>query len=541
MAVMRQGVSPFCHQEESPKMPSNGTGILDLPTHILMSAGGDDRITLDEQSGLNSYGCAPEPIRAISYSSSTASSISAAAYAHAHSVHHVLREAVAAGGAEADVYAEAIRAARGRIRATYGLGEDVDIAFGASGTDLEYLALAIALQDGKPVTNIVVEVDEVGSGCLYSQAGQYFAARTALGVDVEKGAHLAGMGAERIAVCTLKTRSESGPVIDPADYGALLIAACGKAIAEGLRPLVHIIHRSKTGIITPSLDAVDALLAAHGDAVDLVVDACQGRIAPPTIAAYLERGASIYITGSKFIGGPPFSAWALVPPVLAARMRGGSAISAGLADFFVRGDMPASWASVNAVLKKGSNFGLLLRLEAGLFELERLLAMPMERVDAVIAAFGSTMRSLADDSAMRLIEGATDDPSAGDHGQPGDFHALDRKMLYVVELVRPHRATGEPLTVEQAREVYRGLYTDLSAEFADSSDALIAAEICHLGQPVRCLKLASGEWAPTLRLSLSAPQIFEMIGLDRERLERRFRADVERISAKIALMTGLVD
>jgi hypothetical protein len=167
--------------------------------------------------------------------------------------------------------------------------------------------------------------------------------------------------------------------------------------------------------------------------------------------------------------------------------------------------------------------------------------MPMERVDAVIAAFGSTMRSLADDSAMRLIEGATDDPSAGDHGQPGDFHALDRKMLYVVELVRPHRATGEPLTVEQAREVYRGLYTDLSAEFADSSDALIAAEICHLGQPVRCLKLASGEWAPTLRLSLSAPQIFEMIGLDRERLERRFRADVERISAKIALMTGLVD
>jgi hypothetical protein len=537
---MRQGVSPQCRQEESPKMTGSNSGILDLPTHILMSAGGDDRITLDEQSGLNSYGCAPEPIRAISYSSSTASSISAAAYAHAHSVHHGLREAVAAGATEADVYAEAIRAARGRIRATYGLGEDVDIAFGASGTDLEYLALAIALQDGKPVTNIVVEVDEVGSGCLYSQAGQYFAGRTALGVDVEKGAHLAGMGAERIAVCTLKTRSDSGPVIDPADYGEALIAACGQAIADGRRPLVHIIHRSKTGIITPSLDAIDALLATHGNAVDLVVDACQGRIAPPTIAAYLQRGASIYITGSKFIGGPPFSAWALVPPVLAARMRGGNAVPAGLADFFVRGDMPASWTSVDAVLKKGSNFGLLLRLEAGLFELERLLAMPMERVDAVIAAFGSTMRSLAADSAMRLIEGATDDPSAGDHGQPGDFHALDRKMLYVVELVRPHRATGEPLTVEQAREVYRGLYTDLSADFADSANAAIAAEICHLGQPVRCLKLASGEWAPTLRLSLSAPQIFEMIGLDRERLERRFRADVERIGAKIILATELV-
>ncbi len=473
-------------------MPDSVSGILDLPTHILMSAGGDDRITLDEQSGLNSYGCAPEPIRAISYSSSTASSISAAAYAHAHSVHHILREAVAAGGTEADVYAEAIRAARKRIRATYGLADSVDICFGASGTDLEYLALAMALQDGKPVTNIVVEVDEVGSGCLFSQAGQYFAPRTALGVDVSKGAHLAGMGAERIAVVTLKTRSESGPVIDPADYGAMLIAACGAAIAKGHRPLVHIIHRSKTGIITPSLDAIDALLAAHGGAVDLVVDACQGRIAPPTIAAYLERGASIYITGSKFIGGPPFSAWALVPPVLSERMRGGGAVPAGLADFFVRGDMPASWTSVDAVLNRGSNFGLLLRLEAGLFELERLLAMPMGRVDAVIAAFGATMRSLGADSAMRLIEGATDDPSAGDHGQPGDFHALDRKMLYVVELVHPHPKTGEPLTVEQAREVYRGLYSDLSGEFADPAAGRHCRRNLPLG-PTRPLPEA-GQW-----------------------------------------------
>lgn len=74
--------------------------LLDLHTATLMSAGGDDRITLDEQSGLNSYGCAPEPIRAISYSSSTASSISAPAYAHAHAVHHQLRLAVVDGESE---------------------------------------------------------------------------------------------------------------------------------------------------------------------------------------------------------------------------------------------------------------------------------------------------------------------------------------------------------------------------------------------------------------------------------------------------------
>ncbi len=92
------------------------TSLLDLPTAVLMSAGGDDRITLDEQSGLNSYGCAPEPIRAISYSSSTASSISAPAYAHAHAVHHQLRLAVADGESEDAAYTRFLRNARSRIR-----------------------------------------------------------------------------------------------------------------------------------------------------------------------------------------------------------------------------------------------------------------------------------------------------------------------------------------------------------------------------------------------------------------------------------------
>ncbi len=518
------------------------TSLLDLPTATLMSAGGDDRITLDEQSGLNSYGCAPEPIRAISYSSSTASSISAPAYAHAHAVHHQLRLAATAGDSEDAAYTRFLRNARARIRQVYGLAADVDIAFGASGTDLEYLALALALQSGQHVTNIVVEVDEVGSGCLYSQAGQYFASRTALGLDVKKGEHLPGFGTDAVSVTTLKTRTEDGPVRSDDDYAAMLLEAAGAVIASGGRPLVHIIHRSKTGIVTPSLSAIDKLLAEHKDAVDLVVDACQGRISPDTIDAYLSRGASIFLTGSKFIGGPPFSAWALVPARLSARMKSGVTVPAGLAHFFARGDMPTGWHDADGPLPALTNFGLLLRLEAGLFELERLLAMPMERVDAVIVAFGTAMRRLPPSMPFRLIEGATNDPAAGDHvADTEPCHPLDRKMLYVIELTAPHPKTGKPLSVEQAREVYRGLYSDLSDQFASGSERLAAAEICHLGQPVKCLKQADGEWAPTLRLSLSAPQIFEMIGLDPDRLVERFGADLERIAAKIRLAISLLD
>lgn len=511
--------------------------ILDLPTATLMSAGGDDRITLDEQSGLNSYGCAPEPIRAISYSSSTASSVSAPAYAHAHAVHHQLRLAVAEGESEDAAYTRFLRNARRRIRHVYGLAADVDVAFGASGTDLEYLALALSLQSGQHVTNIVVEVDEVGSGCLFSQAGQYFADRTALGIQVEKGAHLLGFGADRIAIQTLKTRTDDGPVRNDSEYTALLLEAAGQIIANGGRPLVHIIHRSKTGIVTPGLSAVDALLGAYGEAVDLVVDACQGRISSDTIVAYLARGASIFLTGSKFIGGPPFSAWALVPPTLSKRMKSGRGVPAGLVDFFARGDMPTGWSDTDDILPHQTNFGLLLRLEAGLFELERLLAMPMERVDAVILAFGAAMHNITASTPFRLIEGAADDPGAGDHvNHLAPVHPLDRKMLYVIELTDPLPATGKALDFEQARAVYRGLYTDMSDGFMGPRDRLTAAEICHVGQPVKCLKNADGGWTPTLRLSLSAPQIFEMIGLDSDRLIERFAADIERISAKIRLV-----
>lgn len=516
--------------------------LLDLPTATLMSAGGDDRITLDEQSGLNSYGCAPEPIRAISYSSSTASSISAPAFAHAHAVHHQLRLAVSDGDSEEDAYSRFLGNARARIRNVYGLAQDIDVAFGASGTDLEYLALALAMQAGQAVTNIVVEVDEVGSGCLYSQAGQYFAERTALGIKVEKGSYLEGFGPDRVRVQTLKTRTEAGPVRDDREYTKSLLDAAGHVISTGGRPLVHIIHRSKTGIITPSLSAVDALLAAYGSNVDLAVDACQGRISPTAIAAYLDRGASILLTGSKFIGGPPFSAWALVPPTLAQRMKRGSPLPAGLGHFFARGDMPVDWHDADNVLPSRINFGLMLRLEAGLFELERLLAMPMDRVDAVILAFGAAMRNLGEGVPFRLVEGDAHDPIAGDHATARtQVHPLDRKMLYVIELTQALPHTGLPLDIEQARAVYRALYTDMSAHFSDPRDQLIAAEICHVGQPVKCLKQANGAWAPTLRLSLSAPQIFDMIGLDADRLVERFTADIERVAAKIRLVIGTLD
>jgi hypothetical protein len=518
--AVRQGASP----------PDDGG--LGLPTSELMALGGDARITLDERSGLNSYGCAPKPKPAITYASSTASTVSAGAFAQARAFHFELRRAARSRPVDR-VYAEAMAEAHRRLCILYGLDEAVDIAFGPSGTDLEYLAAALALADGKPVRNIVVEVDEVGSGCLNAQQGRYFAPRTALGLDVAAGDPVPGFQPERLVAETIPMRDVDGSLRDPAGREAVLAERLASSLDAGERPLLHVIHRSKTGLIAPEPAALARLARRFGDRIDLVVDACQGRISPDMLRDYLALGAVVLVTGSKFIGGPPFSAFAIVPDPVARRMRGSAAPPDGLGGFFARGEMPAGWTAMDRVLPRVPNFGLLLRLECALFELSRLLAYPEEVPRRAIEAFGEAVRTLPGDSPLRLLPG-----SAGEGEE--DLHPLDRTMLHTFLLSACHPESGRELDGDDARAVYTMLYSDISARFTDSWDRMIAAETCHVGQPVRCVRRPDGRWGPTLRLSLSAPQISEVGGLDDEALLRRFRIDLDWICAKIRLILPLL-
>src|SRR3546814_6628123 len=116
----------------------------------------------------------------------------------------------------------------------------------------------------------------------------------------------------------IPVRDVQGHARPASDITAAIEDAITAAQAADRYPLIHVVHGSKTGLILPALDDIDRLRAAHGDAVTFVVDACQARITSAAIADYLGRGAIVFITGSKFMGGPPFSGFALVPPALAA-------------------------------------------------------------------------------------------------------------------------------------------------------------------------------------------------------------------------------
>jgi hypothetical protein len=464
----------------------------------LMTQGGDARIVLDPATGLNRYHSAPRPSDVLAFASSTANDISAAAFAHVEQVLADMGEALDGAG-----YAERLEAMRGRVRAAYALAGDVDIVFAPSGTDLEYVGLACVEGHGAGGThNILLGADEVGTGCIHSAYGRYFAESTALGVATQVGAPVPGFGDTRVEMIDIPVRDPHGRPRPSAEIAAKMDDAIAAAAEAGRHVLVHVVHGSKTGLILPSLADIDRIEAHHAGRVTFLVDACQARITSAAIADYLERGAIVFVTGSKFMGGPPFSGFALVPRALAAAA---PALPEGLATIFRRAEWPAGWPGAER-LPDGANPGLLLRFEAALFELERFQRLSADAVTRVILAFHAAVRKeIIEPTPARRVA-----PYPPGERDEADTHPIEMRTLSTVDL---SGLGGGEATFEDAGWWHK---------------ALVARGV-RLGQPVKCVRLDSGTWGATLRIGLSMPLVTERSALSGEALDRAFRDDMARV------------
>jgi hypothetical protein len=468
----------------------------------LMTTGGDARILLDAQTGLNRYFSAPRPSPVLAYASSTANDISPEAFAHVQSVARNIGPDLSGAA-----YADRLEALRGRIRRAYRVAEEVDIVFAPSGTDLEYVGLACAAGRGRAGThNILLGADEVGSGCIHSAHGRYFAGETALGIPTQAGDPVAGLGETHVEMIDVPVRDLHGRARPSAEISARMDEAVRAAEAAGRHVLVHVVHGSKTGLILPSLDDIDRLGAVHGASVTFLVDACQARITSPAIADYLTREAIVFITGSKFMGGPPFSGFALVP----RRFREESEpLARGLATIFRRGEWPAGWPGAGQ-LPPTANPGLLLRLEASIFELERFQQLRLDAVARVILSFHQAIREeiIAPTPAHRVA------PYPPGEKETADTHPIEMRTLSTLDL---SEFGGGGASFEEATRWHK---------------AMLAHGV-RLGQPVKCVRLQDGSWGASLRIGLSMPIVIERAGLDDGALSRAFARDMARIRAAL--------
>jgi hypothetical protein len=439
----------------------------------LLTSGGDARIRFVPGREINRYGASPYPRAMRNYAASTANDISKPAFAHLLDIVARWPSGDALG---ADDYASGLERMRARLRAAYDLVPGTGIVFAPSGTDLEYVALHVARsRGGRALTNILLGSDEVGSGCPLAAQGRFFANETAVRAEVVKGATLDGCA--DVALVELPVRDAQGTALSRDKVAEHLDSAIRAARRAGRHALVHVVHGSKTGLILPGIDAIDTLRGRHGDAVTFVVDACQARIEPATVAAYLERACIVLMTGSKFMGGPPFSGFAFLPVAALAAMR---RLPRGFGDIFRRAEWPAEWAGASG-LEAAPNPGLLLRLEAALFELERFRALPRAQSLAVIDAFDAAVRALTQQLGVRLI--------VAPDGCP-----IESRTLATLDM---SALPGAP-------------------DFATAQrwQNVLAARGIRLGQPVKCVRLPHGGWGATLRISLSMPMVVAMAQKD---------------------------
>jgi hypothetical protein len=490
----------------------------------LMETGGDNRIVVDRSTGFNKYMVAPRPGDVLAYSSSTANDISPTAFAE---VQRRLARLAPDLVLSAESYAEALDGLRDRMRTALRLPSSTRIIFAASGTDLEYIGLAVAHREGSAgIDNILLGAEEVGSGCGHAAQAHFFADRTALGVPVKPGSAVDSSGKTNVRLINVPVRGPGGTVTPSEDMLLEIAAAAASAIADNRHPLVHIVHGSKTGLILPSFAHIDALRRRFGQQLSFVVDACQCRLGDAAIAAYLARGATVFLTGSKFMGGPPFSGMALVPETTAAASAG---LLPGFEQIFNRAEWPDSWSNVDR-LPVGSNPGLLLRLEASIYELELFQRLTAADIRRTLDLFDESV-----DVLTRRLGASRVLPYATGEWQEARSHPLEMRTLVTIDLSQ----TSDPIDFDRAAVLHRMLFQPLGRAGTNREDREIAERRIRLGQPVRCVPLPGGGWGGTLRLGLSMPQMVEFAAMDTMSLCTRLHDDMVAIATKIDIIRDL--
>jgi hypothetical protein len=180
-----------------------------------------------------------------------------------------------------------------RLRRYFNVDASTRVILCQSGTDamLKTAMMIAAAWPGEAITAILPSASETGTGVPMAAMCRVFD-------GAEIGTPLSDCAVTTVEV-PLRTADGTPRSEDEVNdaFGAAAAAAKGKVI-------VYLTHGTKTGLIAPASPPRDAAV---------IVDACQARIAPHTVAAYLSQGWPVVVTGSKFFGGPAFSGAVLFP------------------------------------------------------------------------------------------------------------------------------------------------------------------------------------------------------------------------------------
>ncbi|SEB20391.1 hypothetical protein [Variovorax sp. YR216] len=463
------------------------------PVRELLVSGGDHRIALDPVTGRNKYGCSPiATSNVVPFGSSTSSGISPSALAVVDALRDRLAGSLAQGCSPAWLYGQEMDRLRLELLRMCGIdaSSGAGLVFAASGTDVHLLATRMAREShiDKPLAIITAGGSESGSGVPAALAGRHFSTWSALGRATVPGEPVGDSCDGEILDVPIRT--VDGVPRDAKRVDAEVTALVDRAVRDGRRVLLVLMDLSKTGCIAPGIASVLEIRRRWGSAVQVLVDACQFRIEPGTLRAYLRCGFMVAVTGSKFLTGPPFSGALLLPPSLSATQRGHFA-STPLRAYSAREEWPRDWPCAQA-LASHANFGLLMRWQAAIHELREFQAIPPLQARDILRRFAAAVQArLARDPCFAALP----------------VPSLDRAALHApsawdgIQTIHPfllHRPARGGARVPLGRDETAAIHRRMEAAASDSR-----AWAFQVGQPVDAGQ-RSGVQVSALRLCMSA-------------------------------------
>ena len=476
------------------------------PAEKLLTEGGDQRLLVNTQTGLNTYGCSPRPRPwAITFSSCTASSISDQAYQHAEWLRQELFSNAWNGQLAPQCRMEHERI-RNEIASLLKLDQvpGTRIILTSSGTDAELYALYFATGGTEtPLLNILISSTEIGSGTVEAAGGCHFDEITPLGRKVRKGDQVEGFSGDRVEVAVIELRHDDGHLRNLEELDLVTERLVNQAIASGKRVLIHVLDCSKTGLRGPGLEKVKELRQAHASLVEVVVDAAQMRIGHEALHRYLNAGFSVLVSASKFFTGPPFAGAILIPSPMAQRVREMGPLPVGFSDYSTPYDIPSDWQHLSTNLRPDPNIGLMLRWRSALWEMKAFYSVsPLDQFKT-IKTFGSEItRMIRNNPNLELVMAPLGD--RGHQDSEVSWDQLPSIFTFVVYHVKTK--SPRPLSYDEARFAYqcvnRDMFRFLPVQASDHECELIRKR-CHIGQPVR-LTQVGGEPIGALRIAAGA-------------------------------------
>ena len=255
-----------------------------------------------------------------------------------------------------------------------------------------------------------------------------------------------------------------------------------RALSEGETLLVHALDISRTGLSGVSRAAAEAIYrSARGRAL-ILRDASEFRARPADLAADLERGLMVLVSGARFMGGPAPCAALVVPPQLARALDEAEPL-------FDPDVSPARFdapASLRRLFADGfdalMNVGLGLRWTGALADMDRYFATPEQTRDRILDAFGRRARAMAARREFVDVE-------------PRSIDDDDPLRASIVALFPRDPRGGRVGAIGAAA---------IRAAMALPRPEIAGDAICHLGAPV-----ATGGGA-VLPLAASAPMVTEI-------------------------------